>query len=264
MFMGFDSLTPLFASPEFGEMAKHLAAAGKQIEKFRKRIIDTFGDLEQLGFPPFTSFGGGGIGGAPYDTITSSLRGMKGSMVDMYRQPENLIKACDAILERRIARAKPADKNAKDYPQKIGMPLWRGDPTFMSETQFQKFYWPGLKRSLQAHIDLGYVPVPFFEAPFGERLKYIQELPKGKIVASIDARDISIAKKLLQGHTCLLLRCPNACKVWSLNQLASFLNEIIDIWGKKSGLIIVILIPDNIPVKDTQAMLKSFKEYARY
>jgi hypothetical protein len=264
MFMGFDSLTPLIASPEFGEMAKHLAAAGKQIEKFRKLIIDTFGDLEQLGFPPFTSFGGGGIGGAPYDTVTSSLRGMKGSMVDMYRQPENLIKACNAILERRIARTKPADKNAKDYPQKIGMPLWRGDPTFMSETQFPKFYWPGLKRSLQAHIDLGYVPVPFFEAPFGERLKYIQELPKGKIVASIDARDISIAKKLLQGHTCLLLRCPNACKVWSLNQLASFLKEIIDIWGKKSGLIIVILIPDNIPVKDTQAMLKSFKEYARY
>jgi hypothetical protein len=264
MFMGFDSLTPLLASPEFVEMAKHLAAAGKKIEKFRNLIIDTFGDLEQLGFPPFTSFGGGGIGGAPYDTITSSLRGMKGSMMDMYRQPENLIKACDAILERRISRAKPANKNAKDYPQKIGMPLWRGDPTFMSETQFQKFYWPGLKRSLQTHIDLGYVPVPFFEAPFGERLKHIQELPKGKIVASIDARDLSIAKKLLQGHTCLLLRCPNACKVWSLNHLESFLKDVIDTWGKKSGLIIVILIPDSIPVKDMQAMLKSFKEYARY
>lgn len=264
MFMGFDFLTPMFASREFVEMAKHLAAAGKHVEEFRKSLMEISGDLEQLGFPPFTAFGGGGVGGAPYDTVTSSLRGMKGSMMDMYRQPDNLIKACNIILERRISRAVPADKNARDYPQKIAMPLWRGDPTFMSEAQFLKFYWPGLKKSLQTHVDLGYVPVPFFEAPFGERLKYVQELPKGKIVVSIDSRDLSIAKKLLAGHSCLLLRSPNTAKVWSLNQLQSFLKDVIDTWGKLTGLIIVIMIPDRAPVKDMQALLKWFKEYARY
>jgi hypothetical protein len=264
MFMGFDFLTPMFASREFAEMAKHLAAAGKHVAEFRKTLMEISGDLEQLGFPPFTAFGGGGVGGAPYDTVTSSLRGMKGSMMDMYRQPDNLIKACNIILERRIARAVPADKTARDYPQKIAMPLWRGDPTFMSEAQFLKFYWPGLKKSLQAHVDLGYVPVPFFEAPFGERLKYVQELPKGKIVVSIDARDLSVAKKLLAGHSCLLLRSPNTAKVWSLNQLQSFLKDVIDTWGKLTGLIIVIMIPDRAPVKDMQALLKWFKEYARY
>ena len=86
-----------------------LAEAGKHIEKFRKIIGDTFGDLEQLGFPPFASFVPGGVGGAPFDTLTSSLRGMKGSMVDMYRQPEKLLQACEAIIDRRIARATPAD-----------------------------------------------------------------------------------------------------------------------------------------------------------
>lgn len=264
MYMGFDGLTPLLASPEFIEMGKRLAEAGKHVEKFRKTIMETFGDLEQLGFPPFTSFGGGGVGGAPFDTLTSSLRGMKGSMVDMYRRPDKLLQACNAILERRIARAKPADKTARGYPQKIAMPLWRGDPTFMSETQFLKFYWPGLKKSLQTHVNLGYVPVPFFEAPFGDRLKYVLELPERKIVASIDARDLSIAKKLLQGHTCVMLRCPNACKVWSLNQLQSFLKDVIDTWGKQNGLLIVILMPDNTPVKDMQSVLRWFKEYARY
>jgi hypothetical protein len=264
MFMGFDFLTPMFASQEFVEMAKHLAAAGKHVEEFRKNLMEISGDLEQLGFPPFAAFGGGGVGGAPYDTVTSSLRGMKGSMMDMYRQPDNLIKTCKIILERRIARAVPADKTARDYPQKIAMPLWRGDPTFMSEAQFLKFYWPGLKKSLQTHVDLGYVPVPFFEAPFGERLKYVQELPKGKIVVSIDARDLSVAKKLLAGHSCLLLRSPNTAKVWSLNQLQSFLKDVIDTWGKLTGLMIVIMIPDRAPVKDMQTLLKWFKEYARY
>jgi hypothetical protein len=264
MFGGFDFLTPLFTSPEFVEMAKHIAAAGKHVDEFRKNLMEISGDLEQLGFPAFASFGGGGVGGAPFDTLTSSLRGMKGSMVDMYRQPDNLIKACNIILERRIARAFPADKNAKDYPQKIAMPLWRGDPTFMSEAQFLKFYWPGLKKTLQTHVDLGYVPVPFFEAPFGERLKYVQELPKGKMIISIDARDLSVAKKLLAGHSCLLLRSPNTAKVWSLNQLKSFLKDVIDTWGKQTGLIIVIMIPDRAPIKGMQDILKWFKEYSRY
>jgi len=264
MFGGFDFLTPMFASPEFTEMAKHLAAAGKHVEKFRKTIMEISGDLEKLGFPPFSSFGGGGVGGAPFDTLTSSLRGMKGSMVDMYRQPDNLIKACNKILERRISRARPADKTARDYPQKIAMPLWRGDPTFMSEAQFLKFYWPGLKKSLQTHVDLGFIPCPFFEAPFGERLKYVQELPKGKIIISIDARDLSDAKRLLAGHECLLVRTPNASKVWSLNQLQSFLKDVIDTWGKQTGLMIVIMIPDHTSVKDMQGLLKWFREYSRY
>jgi hypothetical protein len=264
MFMGFDFLTPMFASQEFIEMAKHLASAGKKIEEFRKELMGISGDLEKLGFPPFASFAAGGVGGAPFDTVTSNLRGMKGSMIDMYRQPDNLIKACNVILDRRIARAIPANKNARDYPQRIAMPLWRGDPTFMSETQFLKFYWPGLKKSLQTHIDLGYVPVPFFEAPFGERLKYILELPKGKIIVSIDARDISVAKKLLAGHSCLLLRSPNSAKVWTLNQLQAFLKDVIDTWGKQPGLIVVIMVPDRAPLKDLQNMMKWFKEYSRY
>jgi hypothetical protein len=189
---------------------------------------------------------------------------MQGSMLDMYRQPDKLLRACEVILERRMAHAMPADTTARDYPQRIGMPLWRGDPCFMSEAQFLKFYWPGLKKALQAHVDLGYVPVPFFEAPFGDRLKYLLELPRGKVLASIDAADIDIAKKLLGGHTALLVRCPLASKVWSLNQLESFLKDLVDKWGKKSGLIIIIMMPDNAPVKDMQAMLKSFKEYSRY
>jgi hypothetical protein len=38
----------------------------------------------------------------------------------------------------------------------------------------------GLKRALQATIDLGYVPVPFFEAEFGDRLARLLELPKAR------------------------------------------------------------------------------------
>jgi hypothetical protein len=189
---------------------------------------------------------------------------MKGSMLDMYRQPDKLLRACELILERRIARAIPADTTHRDYPQKIAMPLWRGDPNFMSDTQFKKFYWPGLKKSLQTHVELGYVPVPFFEARFGDRLECMLELPKGKILASTDAEDAARAKEILGGHTSLLVRCPNSSRIWPISKLESFLKNTIDKCGKGGGLILAVLIPNNSKIEDIQAMLKSIKEYGRY
>jgi hypothetical protein len=264
MFMGLEYLTPLFASQEFLEMAKHLAEAGRHVKELFGTIGDTLEELAQLGFPPFASFVRGGVGGAPFDTVTSFLRGMKGSMLDMYRRPDKLLKACEVILERRIAQAIPADPMHRDYPQKIAMPLWRGDPVFMSDSQFKKFYWPGLKKSLQTHIDLGYIPVPFFEAKFGDRLECMLELPKGKILASIEAVDAVRAKEILGGHTCLLVRCPNTCKLWSLGQLESFIKDLIDKCAGRGGIILVVKMPDKAQVKDMQAVLKSIEKHGRY
>ena len=264
MFMGLEAITPLFASPEFQKMAKHLVKAGKHVQEFYTSVGDAHEELAQLGFPPFARFAAGGVGGAPFDTVTSFLRGMKGSMLDMYRRPDKLLRACDVILERRIACAIPVDPTAKDYPPRVGLPLWRGDPVFMSEAQFKKFYWPGLKKSLQTHVDLGYVPVPFFEAAFGDRLECLLELPKGKILASIEAADAVRAKEILGGHMSLLVRCPNTCRLWSLTQLESFIKELINKCGKNGGLIIVIKMPDKARIEDMQAMLQSVKEHGRY
>jgi hypothetical protein len=189
---------------------------------------------------------------------------MKGSMLDMYRQPDNLLRACEVILERRIAHAILADPSDRDYPQRVGMPLWRGDPVFMSDRQFKRFYWPGLKKSLQTRVDLRYVPVPFFETPFGERLEYLPELPKGKILPAIEAADAVRAKEILGGHLGLLVHCPNTFKLWSLNQVEAFVKDLIDKCGKKGGLVIAIRMPDKARIEDMQAMLNSIKAYGRY
>jgi hypothetical protein len=265
IYQGFEGLTPLFATPEFVELAARLAKAGRETVEFRKTIGDSYEELAQLGFPAFAPVNtGGGVGGAPYDTISSSLRGMTGAMLDMYRQPDKLLQACDMVLERKIAVAVPADPSKRGNPKKIGMPLWRGDKSFMSEQQFNKFYWPGLKKALQADIDLGYVPVPFFEAEFGDRLERLLELPKGKVIASIEHMDAVRAKQILKGHTCLLVRAPQTSKVWSLREVESYTKELIDNCGEGGGLLLNIRLPDKAKTADVRAMIKSINEYSRY
>ena len=264
LFQGFEGIVPLFNRPEFVKVARSLAKAGEEITKFRETIGDSYEELARLGFPSFAHVGTGGVGGAPYDTVSSFLRGMQGAMLDMYRQPEKLIKACDLIMEKRIAGATPADPNKRGNPKRTGMPLWRGDKAFMSDAQFRKFYWPGLKRALQATIDLGYVPVPFFEAEFGDRLECLLELPKGKIIASIEYMDVDIALEILGDHTCIFTRIPLSSKIWSLREVERYTKDLIDKFRGRGNLILNVRLPDSGTREEMIAVLDSIMEYGRY
>ncbi|MDD5338579.1 MAG: hypothetical protein PHG35_04100 [Dehalococcoidales bacterium] len=264
LFQGFDGLTPTLISPEFIKMAKNIAKAGEETVKFREAIGDSGEELAQLGFPPLAHLGGGGIGGAPFDVVSSFLRGMKGSMLDMFQRPEKLLKLCDLILNMRIAHATPADPKQRGNPKRSGMPLWRGDKKFMSQQMFEKFYWPGLKKALQATIDVGFIPVPFFEAEFGERLERLLELPKGKVVASVEYVDAFKANDILKGHACIFVRPPLASKVWTLRQVEECTKDLITKCRKGGGLIVEVRMPDKGTKEDYHNMMESIREYARY
>jgi hypothetical protein len=264
LYQGFEGLTSMLASNDFVRMARSLYRAGREMRKFHQTIGDSYGELAFLGFPAFAPVTTGGVGGAPFDTVSSFLRGMRGSMLDMYRQPEKLLRLCDMILEQRITRSKPADTKKQHRPNRIGVPLWRGDKCFMSQKQFDKFYWPGLKKALQANIDLGYVPIPFFEAEFGDRLECLLELPKGKIVASVEDVDAIKAKEILAGHSCVMVRQPLSSKIWSLREVEKYLKELIDRCGKDGGFQINLRLPDRGTAEDFQGLLDSIREYARY
>jgi uroporphyrinogen-III decarboxylase len=216
-----------------------------------------------LGFPAFSHPGAVAIGGAPFDTISSSLRGMKGSMLDMYRQPEKLLKACEVLLERRIARSQPADPKKRGNPKRIGMPLWRGDKTFMSDAQFDKFYWPGLKKAMATLIELGYVPMPFFEAEFGDRLERLLELPKGRVIAVVEHMDVVRAKDILKDHCCVLGKGPSSLRLSPLKEIEEYYKHLIDLCAKGGGFMLSIGVPKGNK-EDAKTMLESIKEYGRY
>jgi hypothetical protein len=261
---GLEGFTPMFTTPEFLKMARALHKAGRETARFRKIIGDSYEELAVLGFPAFAHVGAGGAGGAPFDTLSSFYRGMQGAMIDMFRRPEKLLRACDLILEQHIANAKPADPKMRGNPKRTGIPLWRGDKVFMSDKQFERFYWPGLKKALQATIDLGYVPVPFFEAKFGDRLEHPLELPKDKVIASIEYVDAVKAKEILKGHTCLFVRIPLSSKVWSLQEVEDFTKDLIDKCGKGGGIIVEVRMPDKGGPEEFKKLMNTLREYGRY
>jgi len=262
MFGSFEGITDMFASPEFEQLAKALSKAGKELLNYRQAAGDVYEKLALLGFPAFSH--PGGAGGAPFDTLSSFLRGMKGSMVDMFRRPDKLLQACELILKQRIDAAVPADPSKRGNPKRAGLPLWRGDKSFMSDEQFQKFYWPGLKKAMQASIDLGYIPMPFFEAHFGDRLECLLELPKGKVAALVDHSDVIRAKEILGGHTCIIATVPYSLKYASLQEVEDYYKNLIKVCRKGGGFMLNLSLPDNASPEGLKEMMESIREYARY
>ena len=255
-----------FLRPEFKQLAEKLSKAAEEQAKFAKDSADFSVKMERLGFPSQQQRGNT-PGGAPFDAVSDFLRGMRGAMLDMYRCPDKLMAACDKILEWRIERSTPANPKVKgDMVRGGGAPLHRGSDGFMSVKQFEKFYWPGLKKAIMVAVDLGYTTNSFCEGIWDERLEYWLEFPKGKASMRFEKTDMFKAKEVLGGHQCIQGGVPSSLlEVGSPSEVEEYCKKLIKVCGKGGGFIlgpsssIDCAKPANI-----KAMVDAAKKYGRY
>jgi hypothetical protein len=260
-FFGFGMITPMLTRQEFRNMARALLKAGKETAKWMATSGSAEDILGDLGFPPHGHMGG--AGGAPFDAVSDFYRGMKGAMLDMYRHPDELIAMCDKLLEWRLRRAMPADPNKRGNPKRLFLALHRGAEGFMSKKQFEKFYWPGLKKAMLKSIELGFVPMPFCEGAYGDRLEYFLELPKGKVVAHFDLTDMFRAKEVLKDHVCIMGNVPSSIlQVGSPQDVDDYCKRLIKVCGKGGGFILTNGSSiDEAKSENIKAMVESVKKY---
>jgi len=99
-------------------------------------------------------------------------------MLDMYRQPDKLLQALEAMTPLMIKMGVGAAKtNGQPI---IFMPLHKSADGFLSDEQFKKFYWPTLRKVMMGLIAEGVVPNPAAEGGYNSRLEAVCDLPKGK------------------------------------------------------------------------------------
>ena len=80
--------------------------------------------MAELDFPSYTT--PMMMAGAAFDMISDFIRGMRGSVLDMYRLPDKLLEACDMLCKQTVNSIKafpaPEDGSAK----RVFMALHRG------------------------------------------------------------------------------------------------------------------------------------------
>jgi hypothetical protein len=260
---GFQMLLPLLTTPQFREMASRLLKAGEEQDKWRREYGDIEGILAELGFPPHGVMGG--AGGAPFDMISDFYRGMKGAMLDMYRQQDNILEACDRILKNmldRIPQATPGKINA------VAIPTHRGSEGFMSLKQFEKLYWPYLLKIVNALDKEGQPCQLFCENNWMRYLDYLYELPPYTRICFEYGDPTVIKEKLGKKHIISGLYPIAFLKTATKQQCIDKAKELIDIMAPGGNYIFQFdknpLLTSDINLENYTAVLRYVAENAYY
>jgi uroporphyrinogen-III decarboxylase len=259
MIMLFSSV---LGAPPVQGMLQRLIEVGQEMNKVNAAQGKLIADLAEAGYPLITF----AFAEAPFDWVSDMFRGLRGVMLDMYRQPDKLKAAIDLFTPFAIESALMAAQMSGNT--RIFIPLHRGAGGFMSNQQFEEFYWPGLKTLMLTLIEHGMTPMPFLEGDYTPRLKYLQELPPGKVLGHFDVIDLKKAKEMIGDIMCFWGNVPAQMLVTGTpQQVKDYCKNLIDIFGDNGGLILdgaVDGVPPESKPENVEAMMETALEYGVY
>lgn len=262
--LGIQGIIQVLTLPEYRKIGEIMLRVNEEQKKLRKEAAEFAEQMAHFGFPVRSGGQGRGITFIPFDVISDRLRGMRGIMLDMYRCPDKLLTACDRVMDWWTSITVPAEPDPTGYPLRAGMPLHRGSDGFMSDAQFEKFYWPQLKQCVEKNIELGFIAAPFWEGIWDKRLEYLLELPKGKVIFHCEKTDIFRAKEVLGGHMCIQGGVPpTLLQAGSPQDVDEYCKKLIQVVGKGGGYIMGVgSALDYAKPENVKAMVDSVKKYS--
>lgn len=129
----------------------------------------------------------------PFDVIMDRIRGVKDTLLDIRRQPDNVIRACQALMPYYL---QPMSALCQPVPHGF---LTLHAPMFLNRKQFEKFYWPGMREMIMYAYNKGSLTWVQFQGHCDHILDYFLELPKGSVIINLEKEDpIQVKKKY--GH----------------------------------------------------------------
>jgi hypothetical protein len=206
-----------------------------------------------------------GILKAPLDIIADKLRGYRGMCMDMFRQPDKLLAACEAMMPHLLATAASGADPDRNVP--VGLWLHRGCTPFLSPQQFEKFFWPTLKQIIEGLWEQGIQTLLYAEGEWNGNLKHIAELPDQSIIYHVDRGDIFEVHKAVGHKFCISGGIPNELLAFGTpDDIRAYCKKIIDGVAGDGGYIMdaSAIMQDDTEVENLKAMTDFTREYGVY
>jgi hypothetical protein len=249
-----------FAKPAVRESFEKIVAAAQEAQAMFDHHMDWVGRIKARGFPLMNA----GISVSPYDFIADYFRGATGMMKDLFRHKDKLHEVLDKAA---IFLARMTIDNAKSAGHPIVMiPIHWAPDAFMSQKQFDEFWWPPFRRMMIEMIDAGLVPMPLWEADCTKRLETIKDIPAGKCIYWFERTDMVKAFEVLGDVVALRGNLsPSMMTTGTPQDVDAAVRHLVDkVWNKGGNLILdgAFGIPDETPVANVRAMFESARKYA--
>ncbi|MGD9143737.1 MAG: uroporphyrinogen decarboxylase family protein, partial [Dehalococcoidia bacterium] len=240
-----------FGLPPVKAALQAIMDAGDEALKWIGSVGEFGAKMTAAGFPGFM---GGGTK-VTFDTIGDTLRGTRGVITDMYRQPEKLIRAMEEFTP--IAVKMGVDSAKQNGCPIVFIPLHKGADGFMSDEQYKKFYWPQLRDLMDGLIAEGCVPFPWAEGGYNSRLNVIKDSPKGKVIWGFDTTDMAEAKKVLGDVCCITGNMPIATlSVGTPEDVTNTVKKLVADCAPGGGYIMMSgAVIEDVPPDNVKAMI---------
>jgi uroporphyrinogen-III decarboxylase len=213
---------------------------------------------QKLGVPTLV-----GAWASPPFEMFSVARSLTQFTADLYRRPEKVIAAMDAALPGVIADALRSVQATGVRCVYIGAA--RGAGTFISMPQFERFYFPWLKKMVEELAAKDTISLLHFDADWTLDLPYLEQLPRGRCILDLDGTtDIFKAKSMLGDHMCIMGDVPATLfTLGTPDEVKSYCQKLIDVVGKGGGFILSsgCEIPHEARFENIKAMIDTAKTY---
>ena len=206
-----------------------------------------------------------GILKTPFDIMADKLRGYKGLCMDLFRQPDKVLAACEALAPHLLHVA----ANSADPLRQVPVTVWmhRGCMPFLSPTQFEKFFWPTTKWIIEQLWSQGIQTLFYAEGEWNANLKYIAELPERSIIYHVDRGDIFEIHRAVGEKFCLSGGIPNDLLAFGTpDEVRAYCKKVIEGVGRDGGYIMdaSAIMQDDTKVENIRAMTEATREYGVY
>jgi hypothetical protein len=244
------------ARPEFAPAFEAIKKAGEAASKWQADMGGFSEEMAKLGYPPLTTL----VSMVPFDIVSDNWRGMCGAMMDMYKRPDKLQEMLESLLPKQIERAALMAKRSRS--KRVFMALHRGSDGFMNLKQFETFYWPHFKKIILGLVEQGLTPCPFLEGIWDQRLEYLLEFPKGKVLCHFAQTDMFKAKEVLRDHLCIMGNVPSSMlQFGSVQEVEAYCKKLIDVCGKGGGFVMTNMPIDEARPENVKAMVDFTSRY---
>jgi uroporphyrinogen-III decarboxylase len=254
------ALNPL-SRPDVQATLQKLIEAGKEIGRFSKITGEHVRAIREKGY--LTALPQS-VAHAPFDTLGDTLRGTKAIINDMFRRPDKLLEALDVAADLTIKSILNSATAARGF--RAWFPLHKGADGWMSEKQFDTFYFAPLKKVMDAFIKDGYIVTLFAEGSFDTRLEHFADFPKGSIHWQFDRTDMSRAKKLFGNKFSMEGNVPSSLLTTGTpGDVKKLCRNLIEVCGKGGGYVLAGGASiANPKIENLKAMVDAAKEYGVY
>ncbi|MEM1539251.1 MAG: uroporphyrinogen decarboxylase family protein [Candidatus Bathyarchaeia archaeon] len=240
--------------PSSPEAMAAIIKAGLEGTKYVNYIDAITNDLTKLGYPSLLM----SISMVPLDFLGDFLRTIPGILLDLRKVPDKVKQACDVLMEKPMLERSITFKSTKF----VLMPLHLNE--YLSPKLYNEFYWPYLKTAIIEWNKRGIKCQVAFEGRHDAHLEKLLELPKGWGIGLFEKTDIRKAKKLLEGHTCVMGGIPPTLLLNATpQQIEEYIRKLLEDTMEGGGLILAssTAIPAETPPENVKAVIKAVEKY---